>query len=251
MIAGHIDDLRALAPLAQELLDDVVMRLRPVPASLQPPAVDDVADQIDLLGLVLAQKVDQQTRLASRGAKMDVGQEQRTEMFRFHDGHLCRLISVSRFAIAANSRNTPCDGCAFCRTKRLTGRRNARRLACKMNGRTAMDLGIAGKKAIVCASSRGLGKGCALALAEAGCDVVVNGRNEEVLERNGRRNRRQDRRQGHAGHRRRLDRRGPGGAARRLPRARHPGQQQWRPALQRFPRARPRRDARRASSRTW
>ncbi|MCB1461440.1 MAG: SDR family oxidoreductase [Nitratireductor sp.] len=43
-----------------------------------------------------------------------------------------------------------------------------------------MDLGIAGKKAIVCASSRGLGRGCALRLAEAGCEVVVNGRNEEV-----------------------------------------------------------------------
>ncbi len=39
-----------------------------------------------------------------------------------------------------------------------------------------MDLGIAGRKAIVCASSRGLGKACARALAEAGCDVVVNGR---------------------------------------------------------------------------
>lgn len=45
-----------------------------------------------------------------------------------------------------------------------------------------MDLGIAGKKAIVCASSRGLGKGCAMALAEAGCDIVVNGRNAETLE---------------------------------------------------------------------
>ncbi|MFL5001746.1 MAG: SDR family NAD(P)-dependent oxidoreductase, partial [Xanthobacteraceae bacterium] len=39
-----------------------------------------------------------------------------------------------------------------------------------------MDLGIAGRKAIVCASSRGLGRACAFALAEAGCDVVVNGR---------------------------------------------------------------------------
>ena len=44
-----------------------------------------------------------------------------------------------------------------------------------------MDLGIQGKKAIVCASSRGLGKGCAMALAEAGCDLVVNGRNTEAL----------------------------------------------------------------------
>jgi len=46
-----------------------------------------------------------------------------------------------------------------------------------------MDLGIRGKKAIVCASSRGLGKGCALALAEAGCDLTVNGRDEKVLAR--------------------------------------------------------------------
>lgn len=43
-----------------------------------------------------------------------------------------------------------------------------------------MDLGIAGKKAIVCASSRGLGRGCAMRLAEAGCEVIVNGRNEEA-----------------------------------------------------------------------
>lgn len=45
-----------------------------------------------------------------------------------------------------------------------------------------MDLGLTGKKAIICASSRGLGKGCAAALAEAGCDIVLNGRSEAVLE---------------------------------------------------------------------
>ncbi|TIX43519.1 MAG: SDR family NAD(P)-dependent oxidoreductase, partial [Mesorhizobium sp.] len=44
-----------------------------------------------------------------------------------------------------------------------------------------MDLGIRGKTAIVCASSKGLGRGCAMALAEAGCDLVVNGRNADVL----------------------------------------------------------------------
>ena len=43
-----------------------------------------------------------------------------------------------------------------------------------------MDLGIAGRKAIVCASSRGIGRGCAFRLAEAGCEVIVNGRNEET-----------------------------------------------------------------------
>jgi 3-oxoacyl-[acyl-carrier protein] reductase len=45
-----------------------------------------------------------------------------------------------------------------------------------------MDLGIAGRKAIVCASSRGLGKACARALAEAGCEVVLNGRDAKKLE---------------------------------------------------------------------
>lgn len=45
-----------------------------------------------------------------------------------------------------------------------------------------MDLGISGKRAIICASSKGLGKGCAIALAEAGCDVIVNGRTEETLQ---------------------------------------------------------------------
>lgn len=44
-----------------------------------------------------------------------------------------------------------------------------------------MDLGISGRHAIVCASSKGLGKGCALALAEAGCSIVLNGRNGETL----------------------------------------------------------------------
>src|SRR5436309_15344192 len=44
-----------------------------------------------------------------------------------------------------------------------------------------MDLGIEGRKAIVCASSRGLGRACAQALAAAGCEVVINGRDEESL----------------------------------------------------------------------
>lgn len=45
-----------------------------------------------------------------------------------------------------------------------------------------MELGITGKTAIICASSKGLGKGCAIALAEAGCDIVINGRTEETLQ---------------------------------------------------------------------
>ena len=45
-----------------------------------------------------------------------------------------------------------------------------------------MDLNIKGKRALVCASSKGLGRGCAEALAEAGCSLVLNARGEEALE---------------------------------------------------------------------
>jgi 3-oxoacyl-[acyl-carrier protein] reductase len=45
-----------------------------------------------------------------------------------------------------------------------------------------MDLGIKGRKAIVCASSRGLGRACAKALAEAGCEVVINGRDKAKVD---------------------------------------------------------------------
>ncbi|MEL6841405.1 MAG: SDR family oxidoreductase [Pseudomonadota bacterium] len=45
-----------------------------------------------------------------------------------------------------------------------------------------MDLGIKGKRALVCASSKGLGRGCAEALAEAGVDLVLNARGADALE---------------------------------------------------------------------
>jgi len=45
-----------------------------------------------------------------------------------------------------------------------------------------MELGIQGRAAVVCASSRGLGRACAMELARAGCRVAVNGRDPEALE---------------------------------------------------------------------
>ncbi|MFC3058255.1 SDR family oxidoreductase [Paenirhodobacter populi] len=46
-----------------------------------------------------------------------------------------------------------------------------------------MDLGISGKKAIVCAGSKGLGRGCAGKLAEAGVEIILNARGAEALEK--------------------------------------------------------------------
>ena len=47
-----------------------------------------------------------------------------------------------------------------------------------------MDLGIKGRRALVLASSRGLGKGIAVALAREGVDVLLSGRNVETLAAN-------------------------------------------------------------------
>lgn len=45
-----------------------------------------------------------------------------------------------------------------------------------------MDLGLKGKRALVCAASKGLGRGCAEALAEAGVALTINARGAEALE---------------------------------------------------------------------
>jgi len=44
-----------------------------------------------------------------------------------------------------------------------------------------MDLGLAGKKALVCAASKGLGRGCAEALVREGVDVTIVARTEATL----------------------------------------------------------------------
>jgi 3-oxoacyl-[acyl-carrier protein] reductase len=45
-----------------------------------------------------------------------------------------------------------------------------------------MDLGIKGKRAIVCGASKGLGKGCALALANEGVELLITARGVDALE---------------------------------------------------------------------
>lgn len=45
-----------------------------------------------------------------------------------------------------------------------------------------MEMGIKGKRALVCASSKGLGRGCAEALAAEGVNLVINARNDEALQ---------------------------------------------------------------------
>src|SRR5229473_719195 len=49
-------------------------------------------------------------------------------------------------------------------------------------GGEVMDLGIAGRRAIVCAASKGLGRACAMALARAGVEITITARTAETLE---------------------------------------------------------------------
>ncbi len=76
VIARHVDDLGALARLAQHLLHEVIVRLRPVPARLQRPAVDDITHQIDGVGVMTTEEIEQLVGLRAAGSEMDIGDKQ-------------------------------------------------------------------------------------------------------------------------------------------------------------------------------
>src|SRR5271170_7688132 len=64
VVAGNEHHPRAAPNLAQQFLDDVVMRLRPVPAGAEAPTIDDVTDQVDRVGLDMAQHIQDKMGLA-------------------------------------------------------------------------------------------------------------------------------------------------------------------------------------------
>ena len=73
MIAGDIDHPGALARLAQQFLDDVIVQLVPLPVFLQRPVVDDVADQVQRVRLGDTQEIQQQFRLRPPCAQVKIG----------------------------------------------------------------------------------------------------------------------------------------------------------------------------------
>src|SRR6266436_651198 len=57
VISGHVNNRHALACFAQDFLNDVVVRLRPVASASQLPDIDQIADDIELLAIVIAQEL--------------------------------------------------------------------------------------------------------------------------------------------------------------------------------------------------
>ena len=78
VIAGDVDDAGALAPCA-----GASGRRRCAPAAntspLQLPAIDDVADEVDGVGVMVAQEIEEQVRLATFATEMEIGQEERAK----------------------------------------------------------------------------------------------------------------------------------------------------------------------------
>jgi hypothetical protein len=68
VIAGNKHEVGALARLAQQLLQHIVMGLRPVDAALDAPEVDDVPDEIDAGGFVAAEEIEESFGLTGLGA---------------------------------------------------------------------------------------------------------------------------------------------------------------------------------------
>ena len=75
VIARHEDDAAALAHPAQDLLHHIVVLLRPVPAPAQLPAIDDVADQIEMIARIGPQEGQQRLGLAALGPEVKIGDE--------------------------------------------------------------------------------------------------------------------------------------------------------------------------------
>ena len=80
MVSRDIGNLGALACLAQQLLDDVVMFLRPVPAVTQLPSVEDVPYEIERVGAMSAKEVEKIKGLAAGCAQVDVRYPDRPTM---------------------------------------------------------------------------------------------------------------------------------------------------------------------------
>ena len=68
VVAGYKNHLAAFTGPAQQLLHHIVVRLGPIPALAQLPAVHNVAHQIEVFAGVVFEEIEQRFRLATGGA---------------------------------------------------------------------------------------------------------------------------------------------------------------------------------------
>ena len=83
-----------LRDLAQELLQHVVVRLRPVRPAPHAPEIDDVADQVDDVGVVCLRKSSRASAWDDLRAQMNIGDEKCSIMDRFSLGGCRKVILV-------------------------------------------------------------------------------------------------------------------------------------------------------------
>lgn len=76
VIAGNEYNLGAGLCLGQQRLHHIIMRLRPMPIAPQPPAIHNIANKIDRVGIMLDEKLQQHPSLTTARAEMSVGKEQ-------------------------------------------------------------------------------------------------------------------------------------------------------------------------------
>ena len=80
VVAGNEYNPVAVPGSAQQLLHHRILGRRPTDAATHRPEVNNVANQIGLLGRVFAQEVDKPVCLARPGAKMNIGEKNRSDL---------------------------------------------------------------------------------------------------------------------------------------------------------------------------
>ena len=108
VVARDIRYLGAPARFAQYFLDHVIVSLGPIPAALELPAIDDVADEIQVVGIVVPEEIEQIFGLATRCSQVDVGDPDRAIPVRAGIGRDAGSQDVGRAAMMARIKSLQC-----------------------------------------------------------------------------------------------------------------------------------------------
>ena len=84
VIAGNVKNLGAVAALGKHQFHDPLVDRRPVPAAVQQPEVEDVAHQIEVLGIMVFEKIQKIVAVSVAGAEVEVGEPDGTIGFLLH-----------------------------------------------------------------------------------------------------------------------------------------------------------------------